>query len=467
MHSRTPQTPTPGINPRSLVDNTPSPIAHSRAVNLQAMGLTSLDGMESSEAVQVLNIQENELTNFYGLPTLPNLKFMHCEGNQISSFLGMSYQPMLEMVSLEGNPISDHPHFRIMALLSCGERLNIINHSVVTTEERDLAARLGGSGGLAAKCISYGWVDFTPSAMTRQDYDGLLSMLKQSYTATVLALDTSRSLAAHLQQRSSRSGSAAVSVARAPSSSAASRNDTPAPTANTFARPDEGRAQQQGPSEGNTFQREESRGQSTQSRSGSTYMPPVPQPYPTNGAVRSMGAEYPPPRPQSQPRPADTPPSQALSAPTSVVKAPPTSLRLSVSELDAISTILMFASHDASLMVSARDVFPQKGGQAVEHTFSVAASAAVHRTGLVDLTDLATGTVVMRLDLPRAYDVVLDADAVQVHPERHAGDPHPRVVLLRCATRSRGSHASALLSSLFKVLLSVKCSPEELQQLYR
>ena len=155
------------------------------ALNLQGLELVSLDGMATMASLEVLNVSDNLLTNFYGIPTHPSLRCLEATNNRITSLLGMSHQPSLEVVSLEGNPICAHPEFRIMVLLACGETVSIINHRMVTDDERHLAQELGGSGGWSARCISFGWTDLAIEERSESWYQALVDDLKVNYVAMV------------------------------------------------------------------------------------------------------------------------------------------------------------------------------------------------------------------------------------------------------------------------------------------
>jgi hypothetical protein len=172
-----------------------------QALNLQNFELVSLDGMPTMASLEILNVSDNRLTNFYGIPTHPSLRCLEASHNRITSLLGMSHQPSLEIVLMDGNPICAHPEFRLMVLLACGETVSIINHRIVTDDERRVAQRLGGSGGWAARCISFGWTDVTPVDRSDRAYEQLVEDLKVNYVAMVRCLDRNYSYGAVMTRR--------------------------------------------------------------------------------------------------------------------------------------------------------------------------------------------------------------------------------------------------------------------------
>ena len=449
------------ISPNSLS----TPISTTRAINLQGLGLTSLVGTEATEALQVLNIQRNQLTSFYGLPTMPALKFLHAEDNQITSFLGMSHQPMLEMLSLEGNPISQRPHFRLMALLSCGERLSIINHTVVTSEEREAVIRLGGSAGIAAKCVSYGWLDVTPEPLTRQGYDQLLARLKVTYTNQVLALDQTHSVGAYM----SKSSTAPIS---APKPEVAAAPVPPPPPRPSFVPP---------LSEVSAGPRGERWG----------------DPYMSQGSAAPISAPKSEPRPRSVSSLSEVGPGTKLTlddlrrhqAPltTSVAFPPPppsrsmptvpratTALKLTQEELDSFTTWVMFAHGPHSLAVSIGSM----DHKTPFTLLSPAASCAITREGgslgvILDLTHLARDrnsssrgdaacSPFLRVPLTEVQDIILDdvtrPPCVKIQP-----DSTSRKIIVCSVT---GDNGLPRVNAFFKVLMAVKCTPSQLGHLY-
>lgn len=179
------------------------------ALNVADLGLTNFVGLEGYSHLEVLDARRNRLVHFYGLPTLPSLRYFHVDENHITSFLGMSHQPSLEMITLENNPICDHPKFRLLALLACGENLKVINHTPVTTNERRLVQKLGGPGGWAARLVSFGWVDIQledlPDAVYQQLFDGL----KTVYFHVARDVDRANSFGVLITERAGRSIEAA------------------------------------------------------------------------------------------------------------------------------------------------------------------------------------------------------------------------------------------------------------------
>ena len=49
------------------------------------------------------------------------------------------------------------------------DALNIIDHRVVTAEERKVFERHGGCGSLTARCICFGWLGFNPAEVLSND----------------------------------------------------------------------------------------------------------------------------------------------------------------------------------------------------------------------------------------------------------------------------------------------------------
>ena len=169
------------------------------SLDFRHLSLSSLDGMDIMPFLSKLDLSNNVLSNFYGMPTHPNLSELCINDNRITSFLGMSHQPNLEVLTMLRNPICAHPFFRIMALLACGEHLSVINQTPVSQEERLTCANLGGSGGWAAQCISYGWIGLNESS---QDFHDIFenSYLKEAYVTVVERLDPISSFAAVVER---------------------------------------------------------------------------------------------------------------------------------------------------------------------------------------------------------------------------------------------------------------------------
>eukprot|EP00759_Apiculatamorpha_spiralis_P051120 PhF_6_TR5118/c1_g1_i2/m.7253 len=328
---------------------------------------------------------------------MPSLKFLHAESNHITSFLGMSHQPMLEMISLEGNSVSDHPYFRVMALLVCGERLNIINHAVVTSDERELAARLGGSSGVVARCLSYGWLDFNPEPMPRHLYDDLMVKLKASYTNIVLQLDPSKSVGNYLAKHH-------VVVA-------------PPVKQYGFDFPVQQQQHHQ-PQQQYQQQPQQSASVSPVSFDHSITSSPLSELGPKLTLNDLKRHQQPPnptttPVPQSQQQPQPQQQQQQLSlAPLPkhtthnnfVSHSPTSALRLTIPELTAIGSITLFVyGNNLSVSVSGMD-----GTDKHRTVLSPAASCTVHANGTLDFTHLSTPTAFLRLDIQSAVDLMLE-----------------------------------------------------------
>jgi hypothetical protein len=163
------------------------------SIHAERSGLTSLEGIPASSDVEVLCLQENRLAHFYGMPSFPKLRFLHADGNRITSFLGMSHQPCIEILTMEGNPICQHPHFRIMALLACGDTLRIINYRIVSEQERRIAESLGGTGGWPARCLCLGWMGLEIQLESIDFYSALSERLLKTYAEVPKLLDPATS----------------------------------------------------------------------------------------------------------------------------------------------------------------------------------------------------------------------------------------------------------------------------------
>jgi hypothetical protein len=123
-----------------------------------------------------LHMSGNELDSFEHFGTHPELQVLHLEDNRIASFLGMTKQKSLHSIFLRGCPVAAQPHYRIMALLTVGFSLKVIDGRPVDASERDVARKLGPSAALA---VSYGWLlDTTPRSAA--DYDKVIVELRKA-----------------------------------------------------------------------------------------------------------------------------------------------------------------------------------------------------------------------------------------------------------------------------------------------
>ena len=124
-----------------------------------------------------IRASNNELSSFEHFGTNPSLVKLDVEHNQISSFAGMTRQKSLEDLRIAGNPVSLHPQCRVMALLTIGFSLRVVDGVPIESSERELARRLGPSAALA---VSYGWLldDLRPK--TNEEYDAVIVELRKA-----------------------------------------------------------------------------------------------------------------------------------------------------------------------------------------------------------------------------------------------------------------------------------------------
>jgi hypothetical protein len=140
-------------------------------------GIESFEGLSdrAEEHFLVINLQRNKLTNFEDFGTHPYLSELHLQHNRIQSFRGLTKQTSLRTLCLQGCPIAAHPYYRLMALLTIGLCIEVIDGLPITSQERHIAKSLGKRAALA---VSYGWLlDLHPR--TADDYDGLISEYKR------------------------------------------------------------------------------------------------------------------------------------------------------------------------------------------------------------------------------------------------------------------------------------------------
>lgn len=122
----------------------------------------------------VIDLEDNDLEDFRHFGTHSELQELRLEGNQIASFWGLTKQKSLSVLRLKGNPICANANYRLMALLTAGFSLKLIDGAKVTSQEREMARRLGPNAALA---VSYGWLlDLTPR--TADEYDDIISQLR-------------------------------------------------------------------------------------------------------------------------------------------------------------------------------------------------------------------------------------------------------------------------------------------------
>ena len=151
---------------------------------LPACGITSFTGLKELErtaCVSTLNggaggltyiaMPGNRLWCFDHFGTHNYLRELHLQDNDLASFMGLTRQPGLEVLNLRGNPIAAHPHYRIMALLTVGRSIKVIDGLRVEAAERDMLKRLGPTCALA---VSYGWLlDLTPRST--EEYNAIIA----------------------------------------------------------------------------------------------------------------------------------------------------------------------------------------------------------------------------------------------------------------------------------------------------
>lgn len=164
------------------------------ACEIHGTDLQNLKGMHSDARVIMIDARNNAIESLYGMPSLPGLQCLRLEFNRLESFLGMSYQPALQVLCLTGNPVCDIPHYRILAMLACGESLREIDGDVVTDEERHIFEQLGGSGGIMAQLVSLGWCSLGLDGETDENW--VLEKCKANFLAVSQAIDEQRSFGA-------------------------------------------------------------------------------------------------------------------------------------------------------------------------------------------------------------------------------------------------------------------------------
>eukprot|EP00759_Apiculatamorpha_spiralis_P024487 PhF_6_TR27913/c0_g1_i1/m.40998 len=153
-----------------------------QVLRLQRRGLTTFQGFIADQSpVEILYVEGNAICNFEGLGTQPYLRELHAQNNHITSFAGMTAQRSLQVLNLGGNPVSRHPYYRLMALLTVGASLRVIDGVDVTSTEKDQAIRLGRHAAIAVNC---GWL-LDGQSHTVEEYASITENLKRARRTTV------------------------------------------------------------------------------------------------------------------------------------------------------------------------------------------------------------------------------------------------------------------------------------------
>lgn len=146
-------------------------------LDLVEQGVASFEGLDecASECFLTINLQHNRLVNFEHFGTHPHLTELQLQHNAIESFQGLTKQASLRVLCLQGCPIAAHPYYRLMALLTIGLTVELVDGLPVTSHERHVARSLGKRAALAVSC---GWLlDLRPR--TSDDYEALITEHKR------------------------------------------------------------------------------------------------------------------------------------------------------------------------------------------------------------------------------------------------------------------------------------------------
>uniref|UniRef100_A0A7S1KX23 Uncharacterized protein n=1 Tax=Neobodo designis TaxID=312471 RepID=A0A7S1KX23_NEODS len=150
----------------------------STRVLLPDAGVRSFIGLREvsrGNAVEIA-MPGNEIWSFEGFGTNDKLRQLDIRNNRIASFLGMTKQVGLRELLVSGNPVAAHPHYRLMALLTIGFGLRMIDGIAVSREELAYAKALGPMAALAVSC---GWLlDLHPRS--DNEYDSIISELRSA-----------------------------------------------------------------------------------------------------------------------------------------------------------------------------------------------------------------------------------------------------------------------------------------------
>jgi hypothetical protein len=90
-------------------------------------GLCTIPQIKRSPQFVSLDLSDNPLRDFTGLPTLPFLRVLRVDNTSIQSFKGALLYPSLETLSIRGCPLATSPNFNLMALLSFGTSIRVLN----------------------------------------------------------------------------------------------------------------------------------------------------------------------------------------------------------------------------------------------------------------------------------------------------------------------------------------------------
>lgn len=160
----------------------------SKVLRMQQRGLTSFQSfLTDNSAAEILYVEGNSIQNFEGLGTQTNLRELHCQNNNITSFAGMTTQRSLQVLNLAGNPIASRPLYRLMALMTVGSSLVVIDGEGIRPAEKEQAIRFGRHAAIAINC---GWLlDGQPH--TVEEYAAITENLKRARRASQ-SVSTSR-----------------------------------------------------------------------------------------------------------------------------------------------------------------------------------------------------------------------------------------------------------------------------------
>eukprot|EP00906_Rhabdomonas_costata_P005778 RCo008587 len=143
-------------------------------LTLRSYGITSLEGLGHQPDLECLHLQGNSIRTFEGLGSQTNLKELRLEDNEIEDYRGAEPQLRLEVLGLEGNPVARHPLYRIMALLAFSPNLRRIDNEAVTSDERDVASKLGQGASFA---VRHGWL-LDLKSRTEAEYRAIVQELR-------------------------------------------------------------------------------------------------------------------------------------------------------------------------------------------------------------------------------------------------------------------------------------------------
>jgi hypothetical protein len=183
-------------------------------LRLPGKGINSFVGLRevTRGAAIDIDLSDNALWSFESFGTHEQLRVLDVSRNDIESFLGLTKQRKLERLLLAGNPITRNPHYRIMALLTVGFSLKVIDDQPVELVELERARQLGPNAALAVSC---GWkLDLLPR--DDAEFHAIITSLRSERRTLLTKHNLSKQItvldAAHLSEAQVPSGHSADSA---------------------------------------------------------------------------------------------------------------------------------------------------------------------------------------------------------------------------------------------------------------